>query len=126
MEEAHLQELRKSREVTMQKEEIRYLRNLLEEQERNIHSLGEEIVQQNMVSNEREKSASLFGTFVPDFLWSKIQEERQLAWDQRELELERQLDQHEKHQELQGGTEKVLFEAFFHVLFFHSKMSYSW
>ncbi|XP_077423509.1 centrosomal protein of 290 kDa isoform X2 [Vanacampus margaritifer] len=84
MEEAHLQELRKSREVTMQKEEIRYLKNLLEEQERNIHSLGEEIVQQNM-----------------------IQEERQLAWDQRELELERQLDQHENHQEIQGGTEKV-------------------
>ncbi|XP_077373342.1 centrosomal protein of 290 kDa isoform X3 [Festucalex cinctus] len=84
MEEAHLQELRKSREVTMQKEEIRYLKNLLDEQERNIHSLGEEIVQQNM-----------------------IQEERQLAWDQRELELERQLDQHENHQELQGSTEKV-------------------
>ncbi|XP_051917159.1 centrosomal protein of 290 kDa-like isoform X5 [Hippocampus zosterae] len=85
MEEAQLQELRKSREVTMQKEEIRYLKNLLEERERNIHSLGEELVQQNM-----------------------IQEERQLAWDQRELELERQLDQHEKHQELQGGTEKAM------------------
>ncbi|XP_049578647.1 centrosomal protein of 290 kDa [Syngnathus scovelli] len=82
MEEAHLQELRKSREVTMQKEEIRYLKNLLEEQERIIHSLGEEIVQQNM-----------------------IQEERQLAWDQRELELERQLDQHE---DLHRGTEKAI------------------
>ncbi|XP_037110622.1 centrosomal protein of 290 kDa isoform X2 [Syngnathus acus] len=82
MEEAHLQELRKSREVTMQKEEIRYLKNLLEEQERIIHSLGEEIVQQNM-----------------------IQEERQLAWDQRELELERQLDQHD---DLRGGTEKAI------------------
>ncbi|XP_061139376.1 centrosomal protein of 290 kDa-like isoform X1 [Syngnathus typhle] len=82
MEEAHLQELRKSREVTMQKEEIRYLKNLLEEQERVIHSLGEEIVQQNM-----------------------IQEERQLSWDQRELELERRLDQHE---DLRRGTEKAI------------------
>ncbi|XP_061629866.1 centrosomal protein of 290 kDa isoform X3 [Phyllopteryx taeniolatus] len=85
MEEAYLQELRKSREVAVQKEEIRYLKNLLEEQERNIHSLGEEIVQQNM-----------------------IQEERQLGWDQRELELERQLDQHENQQrEFLGATGKV-------------------
>ncbi|XP_061917322.1 centrosomal protein of 290 kDa isoform X2 [Entelurus aequoreus] len=73
MEEARLQELRKSREVEVQKGEIKYLKNLVEEQERTIHSLGENIVQLNM-----------------------IQEEHQLAWDQRELELEHQLDQYEK------------------------------
>ncbi|XP_057693788.1 centrosomal protein of 290 kDa isoform X2 [Corythoichthys intestinalis] len=85
LEEAHLQELRKSREVVVQKEEILYLKKLLEEQERNIHSLEEEIVQLNT-----------------------IQEERQLAWDQRELELEHQLDQHESHQkELLGISDKV-------------------
>ncbi|XP_077451484.1 centrosomal protein of 290 kDa isoform X2 [Stigmatopora argus] len=85
LEEAHLQELRKRREVVVQKEEIRYLKNLLEEQERNIHSLEEEIVQLNT-----------------------IQEEQQLAWDQRELELERQLDQRESHpKELLGDDEKA-------------------
>ncbi|XP_061772969.1 centrosomal protein of 290 kDa isoform X2 [Nerophis ophidion] len=73
MEEARLQELRKSREVEVQKGEMKYLKNLVEEQERTIHSLGENIVQLNM-----------------------IQEEHQLAWDQRELELEHQLDQYEK------------------------------
>uniref|UniRef100_A0A671UQB0 Centrosomal protein 290 n=1 Tax=Sparus aurata TaxID=8175 RepID=A0A671UQB0_SPAAU len=75
MEEARLQELRKGRELVVQKEEIRYLKNLVEEQERNICSLEEDMVQQNM-----------------------LQDERQLAWDQREVELERQLDQYEKHQ----------------------------
>ncbi|XP_071313277.1 centrosomal protein of 290 kDa isoform X2 [Trachinotus anak] len=75
MEEARLQELRKGRELVVQKEEIRFLKNLVEEQERTIRSLEEDIVQQNT-----------------------LQEERQLAWDQREVELERQLDQYEKHQ----------------------------
>ncbi|KAM8750943.1 centrosomal protein of 290 kDa isoform 7-T7 [Acanthopagrus schlegelii] len=75
MEEARLQELRKGRELVVQKEEIRYLKNLVEEQERNIRSLEEDMVQQNM-----------------------LQDEHQLAWDQREVELERQLDQYEKHQ----------------------------
>ncbi|XP_036961834.1 centrosomal protein of 290 kDa isoform X2 [Acanthopagrus latus] len=75
MEEARLQELRKGRELVVQKEEIRHLKNLVEEQERNIRSLEEDMVQQNM-----------------------LQDERQLAWDQREVELERQLDQYEKHQ----------------------------
>ncbi len=38
----------------------------------------------------------------------KLQDERQLAWDQREVELERQLDQYEKHQnELLSSAEKV-------------------
>ncbi|KAM9376220.1 centrosomal protein of 290 kDa [Pholidichthys leucotaenia] len=75
MEEARLQELRKGRELMVQKEEIHYLRNLVAEQERSVRLLEEEIVQQNT-----------------------LQEERQLAWDQREVELERQLDHYEKHQ----------------------------
>ncbi|XP_078112646.1 centrosomal protein of 290 kDa [Sander vitreus] len=84
MEEARLQELRKGRELLVQKEEIRYLKNLMEEQERTIRSLEEDIVQQNM-----------------------LQEERQLAYDQREVELERQLDQYEKHQdEILSNAEK--------------------
>lgn len=38
----------------------------------------------------------------------QIQDERQLAWDQREVELERQLDQYEKHQsEVLSGAERV-------------------
>lgn len=40
----------------------------------------------------------------------KIQEERQLVWDQREVELERQVDHYEKHQnEVLGSAEKVDF-----------------
>lgn len=38
----------------------------------------------------------------------KIQEERQLVWDQREVELERQLDHYEKYQnEILGSAKKV-------------------
>ncbi|XP_065812706.1 centrosomal protein of 290 kDa [Labrus bergylta] len=89
MEEARLQELRKGRELVVQKEEIRYLKNLVMEQERTICSLEEDTVQKNM-----------------------LQDERQLAWDQREVELERQVDQYEKHQnkmlssaeKFEGGT----------------------
>ncbi|XP_069383983.1 centrosomal protein of 290 kDa isoform X2 [Paralichthys olivaceus] len=76
MEEARLQELRKGRELMVQKEEIRYLKNLVEQQERTVRSLEEDIVQQNT-----------------------LQEEQQLTWDQREVELERQVDQFEKHQD---------------------------
>uniref|UniRef100_A0A672Z2V0 Centrosomal protein 290 n=1 Tax=Sphaeramia orbicularis TaxID=375764 RepID=A0A672Z2V0_9TELE len=84
MEEARLQELRKGRELVVQKEEIRYLKNLVEEQEKTIRLLEEDIVQQNT-----------------------IQEERQLVWDQREVELERQLDHYEKHQnEILSSAEK--------------------
>lgn len=50
MEEARLQELRKGRELVVQKEEIRYLRSLVEEQERTLRTLEEDIVQQNTVS----------------------------------------------------------------------------
>ncbi|XP_026221113.1 centrosomal protein of 290 kDa isoform X2 [Anabas testudineus] len=84
LEEAHLQELRKGRELVVQREEIRHLKNLVEEQERTIRKLEEDIVQQHT-----------------------LQEERQLAWDQREVELERQLEQYEKHQdEIVSGVEK--------------------
>ncbi|XP_008289537.1 centrosomal protein of 290 kDa [Stegastes partitus] len=84
MEEARLQELRKGRELVVQREEIRYLKKLVEEQEQTIHLLEEDIVQQ-----------------------STLQEERQLAWDQREVELERQVDHYEKHQnDIVNGPEK--------------------
>ncbi|XP_068595256.1 centrosomal protein of 290 kDa [Brachionichthys hirsutus] len=75
MEEARLQELRKGRELVVHKEEVRFLKNLVKEQEKTICSLEKDSVQHNM-----------------------LQDERQLAWDQREVELERQLDQYEKHQ----------------------------
>ncbi|XP_034031338.1 centrosomal protein of 290 kDa [Thalassophryne amazonica] len=75
MEEARLQELRKGRELLVQKQEIKYLKSLVEELQATIRSLEEDSVQMNM-----------------------LQEERQLAWDQREVELERQLDHYEKHQ----------------------------
>ncbi|XP_063768066.1 centrosomal protein of 290 kDa isoform X3 [Eleginops maclovinus] len=84
MEDARLQELRKGRELAVQKEEIRYLKKLVEEQERNIRSLEEDVVQQH-----------------------RLQEEHQLSHDQREVELERQLEQYEKHQsEILSSTEK--------------------
>lgn len=49
MEETRLQELRKGRELVLQKEEIRYLKNLVNEQEETIRSLEEDIVQLNTV-----------------------------------------------------------------------------
>ncbi|XP_054889795.1 centrosomal protein of 290 kDa isoform X4 [Poeciliopsis prolifica] len=85
MEEARLQELRKGRELVVQKEEISYLKKLVEEQDRTVRSLEEDIVQLN-----------------------SLQEERQLAWDQREVELERQLDRYEQqHTEILNSAEKV-------------------
>ncbi|XP_039882440.1 centrosomal protein of 290 kDa isoform X2 [Simochromis diagramma] len=85
MEETRLQELRKGRELVVQKEEIKYLWNLVKEQEQTIHSLEEDIVQQKT-----------------------LHEECQLAWDQREVEMERQLDYYEKHQdEILSNAEKL-------------------
>ncbi|XP_058660445.1 centrosomal protein of 290 kDa [Ammospiza caudacuta] len=75
MEELHLQELKLSRELVKQKEEVKYLRNIISEYECTISNLEEEIVQQN-----------------------KFHEERQMAWDQREVELQRQLDQYDHQQ----------------------------
>uniref|UniRef100_A0A1A8F9Y7 Centrosomal protein 290 n=1 Tax=Nothobranchius korthausae TaxID=1143690 RepID=A0A1A8F9Y7_9TELE len=84
MEEARLQELRKARELAVQKEEISYLKKLVKEQDRTISSLEEDIVQLNT-----------------------LQEERQLSWDQREVELERRLERYEKQQnESLSSTEK--------------------
>lgn len=65
MEEARLQEMRKGRELVVQKEEIRYLKNLVEEQERTIRSLEEDIVQQNMVREKlMELSEDTFNYFL--------------------------------------------------------------
>ncbi|XP_055971464.1 centrosomal protein of 290 kDa [Sorex fumeus] len=75
MEELRLQELKLNRELVKDKEEIKYLSNIISEYERTISSLEEEIVQQN-----------------------KFHEERQMAWDQREVELERQLDVFDRQQ----------------------------
>ncbi|XP_056907181.1 centrosomal protein of 290 kDa isoform X3 [Takifugu flavidus] len=72
LEESRIQELRKGRELTAQKEENQYLKNLVEEQERSICGLENQVVQQNM-----------------------LRDGMQLAWEQRESELERQLDQQE-------------------------------
>lgn len=49
LEEARLQELRKNRELVAQREEIKYLKNLVAEQERSISGLEEELVQQSNV-----------------------------------------------------------------------------
>ncbi|NWW04015.1 CE290 protein, partial [Oreocharis arfaki] len=75
MEELHLQELKLSRELVKQKEEVKYLRNIISEYECTISDLEEEIVQQN-----------------------KFHEGRQMAWDQREVELQRRLDQYDHQQ----------------------------
>ncbi|XP_049648381.1 centrosomal protein of 290 kDa isoform X1 [Accipiter gentilis] len=75
MEELHLQELKLNREIVKQKEEVKYLQNIISEYERTINNLEEEIVQQN-----------------------KFHEERQMAWDQREVELQRQLDLYDHQQ----------------------------
>ncbi|NXJ16223.1 CE290 protein, partial [Odontophorus gujanensis] len=75
LEELHLQELKLSRELVKQKEEMKYLHNIISEYECTINNLEEEVVQQN-----------------------KFHEERQMAWDQRELELQRQLDIYDQQQ----------------------------
>ncbi|XP_058529765.1 centrosomal protein of 290 kDa [Ochotona princeps] len=87
IEELRLQELKLNRELVKDKEEIKYLNNIISEYEQTISSLEEEIVQQN-----------------------KFHEERQMAWDQREVELERQLDAFDRQQnEILSAAQK--FEA---------------
>ncbi|XP_069908777.1 centrosomal protein of 290 kDa isoform X2 [Oryctolagus cuniculus] len=87
IEELRLQELKLNRELVKDKEEIKYLNNIISEYEQTISSLEEEIVQQN-----------------------KFHEERQMAWDQREVELERQLDIFDHQQnEILNAAQK--FEA---------------
>ncbi|XP_028813542.1 centrosomal protein of 290 kDa isoform X9 [Denticeps clupeoides] len=75
VEDARLLELRRNRELGAQREEIRYLKNVAVDQERAIALLEEDLAQQ-----------------------TNLQEERQLSWDQREVELERQLERYEKQQ----------------------------
>ncbi|XP_038029026.2 centrosomal protein of 290 kDa isoform X6 [Anas platyrhynchos] len=88
MEELHLQELKLNRELLKQKEEIKYLHNIISEYECTINNLEEEIVQQN-----------------------KLHEERQMAWDQREVELQRQLDAYDHQQNEILSTALKLEEA---------------
>ncbi|NXF65303.1 CE290 protein, partial [Ciccaba nigrolineata] len=88
MEELHLQELKLNRELVKQKEEVKYLHNIISEYERTINNLEEEIVQQN-----------------------KFHEERQMAWDQREVELQRQLDVYDHQQNEILSTALKLEEA---------------
>ncbi|XP_042649329.1 centrosomal protein of 290 kDa isoform X2 [Tyto alba] len=88
MEELHLQELKLNRELVKQKEEVKYLRNIISEYEHTINNLEEEIVQQN-----------------------QFHEERQMAWDQREVELQRQLDLYDHQQNEILSTAVKLEEA---------------
>nr|XP_013224410.1 centrosomal protein of 290 kDa isoform X2 [Columba livia] len=88
MEELHLQEFKLNRELVKQKEEVKYLRNIISEYEHTINNLEEEIVQQN-----------------------KFHEERQMAWDQREVELQRQLDLYDHQQNEILSTALKLEEA---------------
>ncbi|NXF76372.1 CE290 protein, partial [Sclerurus mexicanus] len=88
MEELHLQELKLNRELVKQTEEVKYMRNIISEYECTISNLEEEIVQQN-----------------------KFHEERQMAWDQREVELQRQLDLYDHQQNEILSTALKLEEA---------------
>ncbi|XP_010085715.1 PREDICTED: centrosomal protein of 290 kDa, partial [Pterocles gutturalis] len=85
IEELHLQELKLNRELVKQKEEVKYLHNVVSEYEHTISNLEEEIVEQN-----------------------KFHQERQMAWDQREVELQRQLDLYDHQQnEILSGARKL-------------------
>ncbi|NXH19921.1 CE290 protein, partial [Bucco capensis] len=88
MEELHLQELKLNRELVKQKEEVKYLHNIISEYECTITNLEEELVQQH-----------------------KFHEDRQMAWDQREVELQRQLDLYDHQQNEILSTALKLEEA---------------
>ncbi|XP_067235777.1 centrosomal protein of 290 kDa isoform X1 [Chanodichthys erythropterus] len=88
LEEVRLLEMRQNRELNTQREEIKYLKNIVAEQERTISGQEEELVQQN-----------------------NLLEERQLIWDQREVQLERQLDSYEKQQNEILSTAQKFEEA---------------
>ncbi|XP_018425714.1 PREDICTED: centrosomal protein of 290 kDa, partial [Nanorana parkeri] len=88
IEEVRLQDLKLTRESNQKKAEIKYLNNVISEQERTITNLEEEIVQQG-----------------------KFHEERQMVWDQREVELERQLDRYEQQQHEVLATARKFEEA---------------
>ncbi|XP_044136426.1 centrosomal protein of 290 kDa [Bufo gargarizans] len=88
MEAMRLQDMKLTRELNQKKEEIKYLSNIIAEQERTINNLEEELVLQR-----------------------KFHEERQMSWDQREVELERQLDMYEKQQHDVLGAARKFEEA---------------
>ncbi|XP_043564830.1 centrosomal protein of 290 kDa [Chiloscyllium plagiosum] len=84
IEELRLQDLKTNRCINKQKEEITYLNNVITDLEHTINNLEEETVQQN-----------------------KLHEERQIAWDRRELELQHQLDMYEhQHNEILSAAQK--------------------
>ncbi|PFX18289.1 Centrosomal protein of 290 kDa [Stylophora pistillata] len=76
MGEIRLQDLKLNRAITRLQEELKHLENMTKVQERTISDLEDENVQ-----------------------LSKEHEERQLLWEQREVELERTIDKVEKQQE---------------------------
>lgn len=63
--------------------------------------------------------------FKKDLYSNQLQEERQLAWDQREVELERQLERYEKqHNEILNSAEKV--KQYWKHLLIERFHSYEW
>ncbi|XP_026549341.1 centrosomal protein of 290 kDa isoform X1 [Notechis scutatus] len=88
IEELRLQELKLNRELSRKNEEIKYLKNILSEYEQTINHLEEEIVQQG-----------------------QFHEERQMAWDKREVELERQLDIYDSQKQNILSTAQKFNEA---------------
>jgi len=75
MGELRLQDLKLNRAVTRRQEELKYLENVVKVHERSISDLEDENVQM-----------------------AKEHEDRQLIWEQREVELERMIDKLEKQQ----------------------------
>uniref|UniRef100_A0A8C5SU49 Centrosomal protein 290 n=1 Tax=Laticauda laticaudata TaxID=8630 RepID=A0A8C5SU49_LATLA len=88
IEELRLQELKLNRELSRKNEEIKYLKNILSEYEQTINHLEEEIVQQG-----------------------QFHEEQQMAWDKREVELERQLDIYDSQKQNILSTAQKFNEA---------------
>uniref|UniRef100_A0A670YGZ1 Centrosomal protein 290 n=1 Tax=Pseudonaja textilis TaxID=8673 RepID=A0A670YGZ1_PSETE len=88
IEELRLQQLKLNRELSRKNEEIKYLKNILSEYEQTINHLEEEIVQQG-----------------------QFHEERQMAWDKREVELERQLDIYDSQKQNLLSTAQKFNEA---------------
>ncbi|XP_038636326.1 centrosomal protein of 290 kDa isoform X10 [Scyliorhinus canicula] len=86
IEDLRLQDLKMNRCINKQNEELKYLNSLITEQEHTINNLEDEMVQQN-----------------------KLHEERQIAWDRRELELQHQLDMY-GHQQTEVLSAAQKFE----------------
>ncbi|CAJ0922431.1 unnamed protein product [Ranitomeya imitator] len=118
MEELRLQDMKLTRELNQKKEEIKYLSNIISEQERTINNLEEELVQQRKASTQSsapsrimtvQEGGRLVSTRKLPFF--KFHEERQMSWDQREVELERQLDMYEQQQHEVLSTARKFEEA---------------